>query len=51
MKSSKLTIEHIFGLSLKTIPGVGKNSVNEILKYFTSFRSLYNSLKMLNSRL
>ena len=37
-KGSRITVKQIFGLSLKTIPGVGKNSVGEVLKYFSSFR-------------
>lgn len=37
-KSSNITVKQIFGMSLKTIPGVGKNSVGEVLKYFGSFR-------------
>jgi|LakMenEpi03Aug12_release.lakeMendotaPanAssembly.Ray.scaffolds.fasta_scaffold1061289_2 hypothetical protein len=27
-KASQLTIENIFGLSLKTLPGIGKGAVN-----------------------
>lgn len=37
-KASQLTIENIFGLSLKTIPGIGKVAVNEVLKHFKCFR-------------
>lgn len=44
-KGSNITVRKIFGLSLKTITGVGKSSVGEVLKYFCSFRSIYKSLK------
>lgn len=43
-KASQLTVENIFGLSLKTIPGVGKIAVNEVLKHFRTFRELYTKL-------
>jgi excinuclease UvrABC nuclease subunit len=42
-----MTVEQIFGLSLKTIPGVGRNSVEALLKYFKSFKCMYNELKKL----
>ena len=50
-KSSNLTVQQIFGLSLKTIPGVGKSSVNEVLKFFSSFRALYDQLSQFKNRL
>jgi crossover junction endonuclease MUS81 len=43
-KASQLTVEHIFGLALRTVPGVGKYSIAEILKHFRSFRELYDQL-------
>jgi hypothetical protein len=44
---SQLTVEKIFGLSLKSIPGVGKNSVMTMLKYFRSFREMFMKLSEL----
>lgn len=49
-KSNQLTVEHIFGLSLKTIPGVGKAAVSEVLKHFRCFRELYDKLEELGDR-
>lgn len=43
-------MEHIFGLSLKTIPGVGKAAVSEVLKHFRCFRELYDKLEELGDR-
>jgi len=37
-KANQLKVENIFGLSLKTIPGIGKNAVSEVLKHFKCFR-------------
>lgn len=46
-KGSNVTVRQIFGLSLKTIPGVGKNAVGEVLRYFGSFRELHRQLRQL----
>ena len=27
-KAGQLTVEHVFGLGLKTIPGVGRSAIN-----------------------
>lgn len=43
-------MEHIFGLSLKTIPGVGKAAVSEVLKHFRCFRELYDKLGELEDK-
>ena len=43
-KACQLTVEHIFGLGLKTIPGVGRSAISEVLKHFRSFRQLYDQL-------
>lgn len=43
-KNKNLTVEDIFGQSLKLIPKVGKETVNNILKYFKTFSSLYQKL-------
>ena len=39
-----MTVENVFGLGLKVLPSVGKGTVNTILKYFKSFRSLREKL-------
>lgn len=49
-KANQLKVENIFGLSLKTIPGIGKNAVNEVLKHFKCFRELYDALSQLSNR-
>lgn len=49
-KANQLTVENIFGLSLKTIPGVGKAAVNEVLKHFRSFREIHDKLSELSDR-
>lgn len=43
-KSSNLTVENVFGLSLKVLPNVGKQTVNSILKYFKTFTHLRKKL-------
>ena len=49
-KSAQLTIEYIFGMSLKTIPGVGAGSVSEILRHFSCWGAMRRELKELASR-
>ena len=43
-KNRLLTIEQIFGLGLKSFPNVGKQTVSNLLRFFKSYRILYDKL-------
>lgn len=37
-------MENVFGMGLKAIPSIGKGSIKSILKYFKTYRALYDAL-------
>lgn len=43
-KNKSMTLEDLFGQCLKLIPKAGKETVNNILKYFKTFVSLHEKL-------
>lgn len=43
------TVGKIFALGLMAIPGVGKNSVTTITKYFKTYKAMYDYLSKLDS--
>ena len=44
-RNKNITVEDIFGLGLKSFPGIGKSTVSQLIKYFKSYRALYERLK------
>ena len=45
-----MTIKYMFGMSLKTIPGVGSASVGELLKYFSSWGAMHKELSQMTTQ-
>ena len=48
-KSRLLTIEQVFGLGLKSFPNVGKQTVSNLIRFFKSYRLLYDKLEQLEN--